>query len=188
MRSEGANYSMIHPKTIAEEQFMRAAAYAARFELTVRLRAGAIPQLEEQPIKTSLGDILKLVIEHYQRVRTESDVSLLNLALQCRNKILHCELSKVKEKLIDAGDGPRSGGVNKVRNVTPDTVIETLQALIKGQNIGQQPVEESGTKIHRDIYGWLIELYKSGYFESAIVKLRAAIAVIERLADHTTNV
>lgn len=178
---------MSFPRVIAEQNFTQAAAYAALFELRVRLRAGAIPATANQPIDTNLSNVVDAIIASCQGKLRDPDAEVLKNACRLRNKVLHCEFSSARKRLDPDGNQSRSGGVTRISGVTPDNVKSILDQINAGGNAGQQAVAATSTKKHKDVFGWLLEAQGAGEFQIASTLFQQAIAMLERLSDESQD-
>jgi hypothetical protein len=165
------------------EQFKRAAAEGAVVELKLRMLCEAVRGLGEFAHKQRLEDVETAVIHRFKADLHGADEALLENCRKLRNKILHGDFRTAREKLREAGDTPRSGGVRFFTVDKSRDAGEQLSAALKAGPEHLPAVAATASTSQGKIFGWLLELGAAGDFALAAKTFQQAIAVIDRLAQ-----
>lgn len=182
-----SGFTVSSPRAAAEQKFAQAAAYAALFELRVRLCAGKAPITDKQSIDTKLKDVLDEIIKHHDEMLNAEERKVLTRACRLRNKVLHCEFSSACELIDPEGSHSRAGGVERITGVTRDNIKSTVGQINAGGNAGQNAVAATPTKKHKDVIGWLLNAHGAGEFEAASSLFQRAIDVLDRCSERAAD-
>ena len=143
--------------------FANAAAWAAVFELRVRLTADIHPETQKYAF-ADLSVAVKGLLEFFGDRMLEDERKHLSGCAPLRNKLFHLELSRVAGRVVNLGEEINRGGVWKVELATGDI----------------HAVKDTSTQTGR-IYGWLWESAKGGHFDAAARIFSGAIQMLDRL-------
>lgn len=168
---------------LMEPRFRKASAAAAAFELRARIVAGTVPHLATLKIDVSLTRVLDALADHFGEVLTEEDRAVLHRARLLRNKLLHCELSRVRGTLNEASPRTRGPHVHAldVEGLDGPDLVARVRGLGRGEDVGQRAVGETATRTLGDVYGWMAEAGSAGEFEEAADAFERAVQVLAAL-------
>jgi hypothetical protein len=168
----------------AEAQFKEASAEAAFFELRMRMLAGTIPKVCDQPINVELSKVKGFILAHCRSKLADDEFGLVVKALDLRNKLLHCEFSTVRKTLDQLDPRHRDGGITKldIAGLSGKEMAAKIAQVIAGDDVGQTSVADTHTKRLKDIFEWLHECQIANEFDEAKATFCQAIAILERLA------
>ena len=165
------------------EQFKLASGEGAAVELKLRLLADKIPTLQRFAHAQKLEDIENEIAQHFDYALSEAEKSTLALCRKLRNKILHCNFSVARERLVDLGAEPQSAGVRKIdlTGISANEIrTKVEQAIVQNQGttVSGAPSTQPGS-----VFGWLLEAGAADDFQKAASAFRNAAAIVDRLAN-----
>ena len=166
-------------------QFKNAAAEGAVLEVKMRILCEKAPRIAHKAVRDKLEFVEDAIAEEFSQYLTKDECLLLKQCRQLRNKILHADFHKARRKLHDLGVQPRSGDVTKVdiAGKSPVEVLDTLRRVAEGSTEDAILVSDTESTQEATIFGWFLELWKSGDLnESARVFVKAN-QIIDRLLD-----
>jgi hypothetical protein len=174
---------MTSPREFFENQFKRASAEGALYELRMRLLADKVPQLQLEAYDAKADNVETLIVQHFANALTDDEKDMLRRCRQLRNKILHCDFLAMRNKLKELGKKVGPGNVKRI-NVTGLTGKEI------GEKIEDALTDRLGTfeyvantkPVAGTVYGWLFELGAAGDFVLAADVFTRARAILDRLA------
>ena len=172
------------PHVVFLEQYKFASGEGAVVELKLRLLADKIPSLQKFAHAQNIEDIENEVAQYFGQALSEDEKSILALCRQLRNKILHCNFSVAREKLVELGAEPKSTGVKKVdlNGLNAAQILAKAKQAIAGNQGTFEHVSESATTTPGSVFGWLLEVGVAGDLLKAVSAFRDAAAIVDRLA------
>ncbi|MEM9416280.1 MAG: hypothetical protein AAGA29_12510 [Planctomycetota bacterium] len=171
------------PRTVAESHYIQAAAKGTLFELRFRLLVGSIHELATEKLDHNLSSVYNAIAEYYSLSPEGVDAKLLLTACQLRNKLLHCDLSRLRTKLNVLSEKSRDGGVarSNIDGMGGSEILAHIAKISAGIDDGQTQISDSSTNRRNDVYGWLLESWRSGDFDEAAQVFDDAIKLLEKL-------
>jgi len=172
------------PHVVFLEQFKSASSEGAIFELKLRLLADKTPSLQQFAHEQKLEDIENKVTEYFGNALSEDEKNTIVVCHQLRNKILHCNFSAARKKLVESGAESISAGVKRIdiNGLINITQIEAKITQAITNNPGSfESVSESATTTPGRIFGWLLEMGAAGDLLKAILVFQEASAILDRL-------
>jgi hypothetical protein len=164
-------------------EYQAAAAEGALIELKLRLLVDKVPTLRSFAHSKQLENVESQVVQHFTSLLTEEDKKGLELCRQLRNKILHCDFRAARNKLIELGAEPHSGGVKKVSilRLSGAQVAQKVADASAGMAGTFESVAETPTD-PGNVFGWLLEMGAAGDFRSAVEAFKKAAETVDRLS------
>ena len=131
----------------------------------------------------SLGRLVEVedaVLAHFARQLSDDERKLLTAARQLRNKVLHCDFSEARGRLVDLGHQPTGIELRLVK-LTPGSEITDLIRAMNEDGGTRFAVESAPARGH--LAHWHTQMAIDGSLEMAANVFRAAGAVVVRLAE-----
>lgn len=171
------------------EQFKNASGEGAVLELRLRMLAAKIPELKKFAYDQKLQDIENEIIKHFLHMLSDEEKNLLALCRQLRNKILHCDFSEARKRLVSLGAEPHAAGVKKVdlHGLDTNQIADKIHDIISGNSDSYECVSNSEATTSRDVFGWLMEVGAAGDLDNAVEAFRRAIAILDKLVGTTLS-
>ena len=165
------------------EFFKAAVAEAATVELKMRLLAEKTMGLELISQNDQLALIEAALIKHYKLLLCDDDETTLLKCRQIRNKLLHGDFFKARQKMSEFNETQNRAEVVKVNLIS--TNFENVSRQLEEAKIGMQGtrIKDTNSTKSGGTFGWFIEAGNSGDFEKAINYFRKAGELIDRLAE-----
>jgi hypothetical protein len=156
------------------ESFKAASGEAAALELKMRLLAGMVPALQTYAHQRKLGEIETDILKEFDRSLSADEKDTLKLSRELRNKVIHSDFRATREQLEKMRIQTGRARTKKIE--LPVATKEELSKKIAGG--GGTPISDLPSG---EVYGWLLEVGRSGDFQKARYAFKNAAAIIDRL-------
>jgi hypothetical protein len=170
------------PSYIFVQQYKAAAAEGAVVELSLRLLADKVPELQSFAHDQRLEDVETLIVTHFAASLSEEEKTTLKVCRQLRNKILHCDFRAARQKLEQSGVAAQRGNVRKIdiRGLSAEQIREKIKTVASGAEGTFEYVADAPAQ-PGSVFAWLLEVGVAGDFVRAAQVFVRGTAIVDRL-------
>lgn len=157
--------------------FRSTVAIGADMELRLRMLADKTPAIERFSTAKDMGTVEKAIIDHFGHQVTGSERTILRVARQLRNKLMHGDFTSAVAKLEELGYEKQPPAIKVLKVPEKLTVAGLLDALAGAQPFAVDDAPNSG-----HLVAWHLQLCADGSLVKAAEVFRKGVAIIDRLA------